>query len=66
MTLLPAFGRDYTTAKAAKADFLANKDFIVADFFNPYDGKPVNREQLTGQTVTLRFHSKRKTTTVKA
>lgn len=66
MTLTPAYGRDYKSAKAAKEDFNADKDFIVRDFFSPWDGKPVNKSQLKGTTVTLRFDKDRKVTTVKA
>lgn len=56
-TIIPAYGRDYTSMKAAKADFMANKDFVIADLFNPYDGKYVNRSQLGDQdTVQIRFH----------
>lgn len=32
MTLTPAYGRDYNSAKAAIADFEAGKDFIANDF----------------------------------
>ena len=42
MTLIPAYGRDYTTAAQVKADWAAGKDFIIANHFNRYDGKPVN------------------------
>ena len=42
-TLVPAYGRDYKTAKAVKADWADDKDFIIADYFDPYDTKPVNR-----------------------
>jgi hypothetical protein len=66
MTLIPAYGRDYTSAKKAKADFDANKDFIIADYSSPYDGKLVNREQLPkGATVTLRFKQLRNVTVFK-
>lgn len=46
LTLVPAYGRDYKSAKAVKADFDANKDFVVADFDSPYDGKSVNKADL--------------------
>lgn len=67
MTLTPAYGRDYSSAKAAKADFYAGKDFIVNDFHDPYDGKPVNIQDLRQtetRRVTLRFSSLRKVTVV--
>ena len=65
MTLIPAYGRDYKTAKAAKADYAAGKDFLIAQFGHPYDGKPANKEDMAGATVTLRFDSLRKITVTK-
>ncbi len=58
MTIVPAYGRDYTSAKAAKADFAADKDFIIADYFDPDDGRAVNRAQLLAlgkRSVNIRF-----------
>jgi hypothetical protein len=49
MTLIPAYGRDYKSAKAVKADFDAGKDFMIADFSSPDDGRYVNKSQLRGQ-----------------
>jgi hypothetical protein len=65
MTLTPAYGRDYKSAKAAKADFAADKDFVINDIMSPDDGRYVNRSQLSGQTVMLRFKELRNTTVVK-
>lgn len=56
--LTPAYGRDYTTAKAAKADFEADKDFILNDLSSPWDGKPANKSGLVEggyAHVNLRF-----------
>lgn len=56
ITLTPAYGRDYTSGKAAQADFDADKDFILNDMSSPYDGKPVNKSQIDkGTTVNLRY-----------
>jgi len=55
MTLTPAYGRDYTSAKAAKADWDADKDFIVADITNPYCGKPVNKSGAPAGSHTIRY-----------
>ena len=66
--IIPAYGRDYKTIKAVKADFDANKDFIVADFSDRYDGKPVNKSDIksTGQTtILIRYSQLRKITNVK-
>lgn len=64
-TLIPAYGRDYKTAKQAKDDYAEGKDFLIAQFGHPYDGKPANREDMAGAPVTLRFDSLRKTTVTK-
>lgn len=64
-TLTPAYGRDYTTAAAVRADWLAGKDFIVADLSSRWDGKPANKDDLlVGRPVTLRYDRLRKTTQI--
>ena len=66
MTLTPAYGRDYKSAKSAIADFNIGKDFIIADIFHPYSGKPANRSDLPeGSTVQIRFDGLRKITVAK-
>jgi hypothetical protein len=44
MTVLPAFGRDYSTIAAVLADWNEGKDFLVADVTNRWDGKPMNKQ----------------------
>ena len=52
MTLVPAYGRDYKSKKAVLEDFDAGKDFEAVG----YDGNGyVNKEQLAGKTVTIRY-----------
>ena len=41
-TLVPAYGRDYTTAKQVKVDWYAGKDFIIANFHDRNDGRLTN------------------------
>lgn len=67
MTVTPAYGRDYKTAKAAREDWAAGKDFLVSDITSRYDGKPINKPQAdeAGLTVTLRFCNLTKTCAVK-
>ncbi len=55
MTLVPAYGRDYKTAKAVLVDWNANKDFQIADMFSGNDGRYVNKEQLPGTAVMIRY-----------
>ena len=52
MTLLPAYGRDYKSAKAVQADWNANKDFIIGDLFHVGSGKPTNKSDLARMGVT--------------
>jgi hypothetical protein len=57
INLIPAYGRDYNSAKAAKEAFIADKDFIVSDFLSPFYGKYVNRSQLdSGTRVYIRYN----------
>jgi len=65
LTLIPAYGRDYKTAKSAKADWKAGKDFIIANVFHRYDGKPTSiRDARPGEKFMLRFNRLTKITTV--
>ena len=59
ITMTPAYGRDYKTAKAAKASWYAGDDWIINDVTNRWDGKPANRSDIT-ETVKLRFDELRK------
>ena len=42
LTLEPAYGRDYTSKANAQADWQAGKDFLIANNFHPYNGKPLS------------------------
>jgi len=59
MTLVPAYGRDYTSAKAVKADWDAGKDFIIRDISSRYDGSYINKQDaerdMKGQSLTFRY-----------
>lgn len=61
MLVVPAYGRDYKSAKEAKADWKAGKDFIINDFFSPYDGKPCSIRD-TKEQVMIRYDRLRKVT----
>jgi hypothetical protein len=63
MTIVPAYGNDYTSAKQVKEAFHAGKDFRIADYFHPEDGRYVNREDLIRsqvRTVNIRYAGLRK------
>lgn len=42
LSVIPAYGRDYLSAKDVAKDVLAGKDFIVSDVVSGWDGKYVN------------------------
>lgn len=66
MTLTPAYGRDYKSAKAVKADFEANKDFVIADVFGGNAGRYVNKQDLpAGSTVNIRYNKLQNVTVIK-
>jgi hypothetical protein len=63
LSVIPAYGHDYKSAKAVVADFLANKDFLICDMSSPDDGRYVNAEQLAlGDTLCVRYARKTKQT----
>ena len=63
-TLLPAYGRDYTTKAGAVSDFLAGKDFLLT---NDARLTYINREQIApGTKVNIRFANARRVTVVGA
>jgi hypothetical protein len=64
LTVIPAYGRDYNSAKTVKADWNDGKDFIIADMFHPYDGKPINKQDSRGYKITIRFNQLRKVTSI--
>jgi len=57
LVLTPAYGRDYKSKKALLEDFNANKDFLVVSMRNPCYA---TRDELTGNTVELRYDQLRK------
>ncbi len=66
MTVIPAYGRDYKSAKAAIEDWNADKDFRIADISSPYDGKYVNKSSCpVGTTVHIRYNRLTRITPVK-
>ena len=61
ITVTPAYGRDYKSAKAAKTDWNAGKDFILQDITSPWDGKPINKEQADAENYKVNIRYKRMT-----
>ena len=61
ITVSPAYGRDYTSAKAALAHWTEGKDFILHDVFSPWNGKPCSiRDFPAGTTVNIRYQRMRR------
>ncbi len=68
MTLQPAYGRDYKSAAALKADFEAGKDFVVADLFSGNAGSYTNKTDLLAagvRSVNVRYAAQRKVCVIK-
>lgn len=59
LTVVPAYGRDYTSAKAVRSAWAEGKDFLISDRHNPHDGQYVNNAQTGGLTVNVRYNGKR-------
>ena len=66
LTLVPAYGRDYKTAKEVKADWESGKDFKICCFLHPNDGAYINKQDGSGQTFIIRFNRLAKVVKVKA
>jgi len=64
LTLQPAYGRDYKSMKAVKADWDANKDFTIASI-GPGMGRYINKCDANGQAVSIRYQSDRKVMVLK-
>lgn len=43
LTVVPAYGRDYKSQKAVRADWDAGKDFQIFDISSPDDGRYINK-----------------------
>lgn len=63
LTLVPAYGRDYKSAKAVKADWDAGKDFAIASMGEC--GRYINLEdaQKVGMRVSIRYAQLTRVTT---
>ena len=56
-TLVPAYGRDYKSPKAVKADWAAEKDFQIMDMSSPDNGRYANRQDFNkGTQVKIRYN----------
>jgi|10_taG_2_1085330.scaffolds.fasta_scaffold16055_5 hypothetical protein len=53
MTVSPAYGKDYTTAKDAIAAWNSGKDFIIRSVNHPYRGMYVSRWEVANETLVI-------------
>jgi hypothetical protein len=66
LEVTPAYGRDYRSAKAAKEDWAAGKDFKIASVDHPDCGRYVNKDDAPkGSTVLIRYRELTQVTCVK-
>ena len=63
-TIIPAYGRDYTSKSAAEADWKAGKDFQIQDMASPHDGRYCSIRDNIG-SVLIRYSKLEKITIVK-
>lgn len=64
VTVVPAYGRDYKSAAAVRADYEAGKDFTVRDMFSGYNGSAVNKEDAEREGIQLRVRYQKLTKVV--
>lgn len=64
MTVIPCYGRDFKSAKAAKLAWDADLDFRIADMSSRWDGKVVNKEQVPNERITIRYNQLRSVTVI--
>ena len=56
LTLVPAYGRDYKSAKEVQAAWDAGKDFRICDISSPYDGAYTSiRDAKPGDSFLIRY-----------
>lgn len=57
LTLSPAYGRDYTSAKAVKADWTAGKDFRI-ESYGPDMGRYIGKSEADAEHLTVHIRYK--------
>jgi hypothetical protein len=60
LTVVPAYGRDYSNAAAAQADFLENKDFVIVDRRGSCYVNLADCQQFGVREVTIRYSKRTK------
>lgn len=68
LTVVPAYGRDYKSAKEVKAAWEEGKDFRIEDMSSPDDGRYINKEDAVKNgvgTVNVRYKGNRNVCPIK-
>jgi len=64
LTVVPAYGRDYTSKAKVLKDWDEGKDFLINDISSPYDGRYINKQDAGNdeslRTINVRYSSLRK------
>lgn len=63
LSAIPAYGRDYKSAKAVKADWDAGKDFMIQDM--SHSGYVNKDDAPKGSTINIRYSQNRKVLPIK-
>lgn len=65
IALAPRFGQDYETGDEVRKAWSAGGEFRIVDPMHPNNGQLVNRTDLPGVTVLIRFSKLRKSVTIR-
>lgn len=66
LTLVPAYGRDYKSAKQVKEAWNEGKDFQISNVFSPDDGRYVScNDSLSNVTLNIRYKGLRNIAVIK-
>ena len=64
MTVIPAYGRDYSSAKQAREDWFNGKDFQIADIGNPWNDSYCSKRDRIDEPVVIYFNRQTRFTTI--
>lgn len=53
MTVVPAYGRDYSSVKLVTDAWNSGADFRISDMSSPYDGRYVSKRDVEGSNLEI-------------
>jgi hypothetical protein len=68
MTVVPAYGRDYSSKKEVLSDWENNKDFQICDIMSQHDGSYINKQDAENygvKQISVRYNKLRKVMVIK-